>query len=118
LEKVRAVSRFIKKSNGCPMILAFFGYLRIVFYRKSHGSGLWITGPQLALSPWWTHDHRAARPLRGSRGRRGSSEREREERLSRFPPMTPLGAKATEMATQWCSTEAVGGAPMRRWFQA
>jgi hypothetical protein len=46
---------------------------------KSHRSGPWITGPQLAQGPWWTRDHRAAWPLRGSGGYRDSSEREREE---------------------------------------
>jgi hypothetical protein len=46
-------------------------------YRKSHGSGLWITKSWLALSPWWTCDHGVARLLRGSGGHRDSSERER-----------------------------------------
>jgi hypothetical protein len=35
-----------------------------------------MTGPRLALGPWWTRDHGVARPLRGSRGRRDSSNRE------------------------------------------
>jgi hypothetical protein len=38
-----------------------------------------MTGPQLALGPWWTRDHGATRLLQGSRGRGDSSEREREE---------------------------------------
>jgi hypothetical protein len=67
----------LKKSKAFRAILTFFGYLEIVFYRKSHGSGLWIMGPQLALDPWSTQDHGAARPLRGSGGRRDSSKRER-----------------------------------------
>jgi hypothetical protein len=74
-------------------------------------------GPRLALSPWWTHDHAAARPLRGSGGRRDSSElreRERERRLSGFSPMAPLGGGAAEMATRRRSTEAAGGALMGR----
>jgi hypothetical protein len=37
-----------------------------------------MTGPQLALGPWWTRDHGATRLLQGSRGRGDSSERERE----------------------------------------
>jgi hypothetical protein len=83
LKKVGAISGFIKKFQwlSCDFGI-FLGFLRIVFYRKSHGSGLWIMGPRLALSPWWTRDHAAARPLRGSGGRRDSSElreREREE---------------------------------------
>jgi hypothetical protein len=48
-------------------------------YRKSYGSGLWITGPRLALGPWWTRDHGVAQPLQGSGGHRDSSERERED---------------------------------------
>jgi hypothetical protein len=32
-----------------------------------------------ALGPWWTHNHGATQPLRGSRGCCDSSEREREE---------------------------------------
>jgi hypothetical protein len=61
-------------------------------------------------------------------GRRGCSgarevvviaqkERERERRLSRFSPMTSLGAEAAEMVTRQCSTKASSGAPMRRWFR-
>jgi hypothetical protein len=85
--------------------------------RKSHGSGLWITGPRLSLDPWWTHDHGAVRPIRGSGGHRDSSEREREWRSLGFLPMTSLGGEAVEMATRWRSTEAVGGAPIGRWFR-
>jgi hypothetical protein len=55
----------------------FLGFLRIFLYRKSQGLGLWITGPRLSLSPWWTHDTGAAWPLRGSGGCRDSLERER-----------------------------------------
>jgi hypothetical protein len=85
-------------------------------YRKSHESGLWITEPRLALGPWWTRDHRAARPLQGSRGRRDSSERER--RSSGFSSMAPLGGGAAEMTTRRCSTESTGDALMGRWFRA
>jgi hypothetical protein len=100
------------------VILAFSGISQnCFFYRKSHASGLWITRPRLPLGPWWTRDHGAARPLRGSGGHRGSSERERERRLSGFSPMTPLGGGATEMAIQQRSKEAAGGAPMGRWFR-
>jgi hypothetical protein len=88
------------------------------FYRKSHGSGRWITGPQLALGPWWTRDHGAARPLWGSEGHHDSSERERERRSSRFSPMAPLGGGAAEMATLRGSIEAASGALMWRWFWA
>jgi hypothetical protein len=80
---------------------------------KSHGSSLWITGPRLALSAWWTHDHGAAWLLQGSGGRRDRSERERR-RSSGFSPMAPLRGGAAEMATRRHSTEAVDGAPMRR----
>jgi hypothetical protein len=38
------------------------------------------------------------------------------ERSSGFSPMTPLGGRAAKMAIQRRSTEAVGGAPMGRWF--
>jgi hypothetical protein len=62
---------------------------------KSHGSGLWITGPRLAFNAWWTHDHGALWPLRGSEGHRDSSEieieREREKRSLGFLPMVPVG---------------------------
>jgi hypothetical protein len=83
----------------------------LFLYRKNHGSGLWITGPWLALGPWWIHDHGAGRPLRGSGGHRDSSKggkererereraRERERRSSEFSPMVPLGGRAAEMTT-------------------
>jgi hypothetical protein len=83
-------------------------------YRKSYGSGLWIMGPRLALGPWWTRDHGAVRSLRGSRGHRDSSERERK--LFGFSPMTLYGGRVAEMTARWRSIEAVGGAPMGRWF--
>jgi hypothetical protein len=74
--------------------------MKLFFNKKSHGSGLWTTGPQLALGPWWTHDHGVVRPLRGSRGRRDSSEREREGRRSLgFSPIAPLKDGAAEIAT-------------------
>jgi hypothetical protein len=81
-------------------------------------------GPQLALSPLWTHDHGAAwthqslgaRLLRDLGGHRDSSERER--RSSGFSPMAPLGGGAAEMVKRRCSIEATGGAPMGRWFWA
>jgi hypothetical protein len=61
------------------VILTFSWISQNCFYiGKSPGSGLWITGPQMALGSLLTHDHGAARPLRGSGGRRDSSERERE----------------------------------------
>jgi hypothetical protein len=61
------------------MILTFSWISQNWFYiGKSPGSGLWITRPQMALGSLLTHDHGAARPLRGSGGRRDSSERERE----------------------------------------
>jgi hypothetical protein len=83
LKKVGTVSEFIKKSKGFPVILAFSRISQNYFciYRKSHGSSLWNIGPRLALSTWWTRDHGAARPLRGSGGRHDSSEREREEAI-------------------------------------
>jgi hypothetical protein len=89
----------------------------LFLYRKSHGSGLWITGPRLALGPWWTCDHGAARPLRGSGGHRDSSERERERRSSGFSSTAPLGDGAAEITTQRRSTEAVDGALTGRWFR-
>jgi hypothetical protein len=55
----------------------FWDFSELFLYRKSYRSGLWITRPRLALGPWWTRDHGAARPLRGLRGRHDSSERER-----------------------------------------
>jgi hypothetical protein len=45
---------------------------------KSHGLGLCITGPWLALGPWCTRDHGATSSLRGFGGQRDSSKRERE----------------------------------------
>jgi hypothetical protein len=79
---------------------------------KSHGSSLWITGPQLALAPWWTRDHGAAWPLRSSGGHHDSSERERE-RSSELSPMVSLGGRATAMVTRLRSTEAPDGASIR-----
>jgi hypothetical protein len=99
----------------------------LFLYRKIHGSGLWITEPWLALGPWWTRDRGAARPLQSSGGRRGSSDRDiyiererggrRARRSMRFSLMAPLGGRATEMTTRRRSIEAVGGAPMGRWFR-
>jgi hypothetical protein len=58
----------------------------------------------------------------GQRGRNGPWEvvviARRERRSSGFSPMTPLGGRATEMATRQCSSEAAGGASMGRWFWA
>jgi hypothetical protein len=51
------------------------------------------------------------------------AQRERERgghrarRSMRFSLMAPLGGRATEMTTRRCSIEAVGGAPMGRWFR-
>jgi hypothetical protein len=42
----------------------------------------------------------------------------RERRSSGFSPMAPLGGGAAEMTGRWRSTEATGGAPIGRWFQA
>jgi hypothetical protein len=42
---------------------------------------------------------------------------QRERRSSGFSPMAPLGGGAVEMATRRHSIEAVGVAPMGRWFQ-
>jgi uncharacterized protein (DUF2237 family) len=95
----------------------FYDFSELFLYKKSHGSSLSITRPQLALDPWWTHDNGVARPLQGSGGCRDSSERERERRLSGFSPMAPLGGRGSEMATRWCSTKAAGGAPMGIWFR-
>jgi hypothetical protein len=81
-------------------------------YRKSHGLGLWITKPWLALGAWWTRDHGEARPLRGSGGHCDSSKRER--RSLGFSPIGPLEDGAAEMTTRRLSTEAAGGAPMGR----
>jgi hypothetical protein len=64
---------------------------------KSHGSSLWITGPRLALAPWWTRDHEAAWPLRSSGGHHDSSERERE--------------RGRRSCHQWCHLEA----ELQRW---
>jgi hypothetical protein len=75
-------------------------------------------GPLLPLGTWWTHDHRATRPLWGLRGHRDSSERGRERRSSGLSPMAPLGDGVAEMATRRCSTEATDGSPMWRWFRA
>jgi hypothetical protein len=119
LKKVGVVSRFIKKIQGfsCKFSI-FWDFSELFLYRKSHGSGVWIAGPQLALSPWWTHDHGAARPLRGSGGHRDRLERKRERRSSWFSPIASLGGRAAQMATQQRSTEVAGGAPMGRWFRA
>jgi hypothetical protein len=44
------------------MILVFSGISQNCFcIEKSHGSGLWITGPRSALSPWWAHRERGSR---------------------------------------------------------
>jgi hypothetical protein len=80
--------------------------------RKSHGSGLWITGLRLTLGPWWTRNHGAARLLQGSGGHRDSLER--EKRSCGFSPIAPLGAGTAEMATGRRSIEAVDGASMGR----
>jgi hypothetical protein len=45
-------------------------------------------------------------------------ERERERRSSGFSPMASLGGGAIKMVTRQRSIEAVGGAPMGRWFRA
>jgi hypothetical protein len=41
-----------------------------------------------------------------------------ERRSSEFSPIAPLDGGAAEMAGRRRSTEAVGGAPMVRWFRA
>jgi hypothetical protein len=41
---------------------------------------------------------------------------ERKMMSSGFSPMAPLGGGAAEMAGRQHSIEAVGGAPMGRWF--
>jgi hypothetical protein len=46
------------------------------------------------------------------------AQRERERRSSGFSQMAPLGGRAAVMATRWCTTNAVGGASMGRWFWA
>jgi hypothetical protein len=43
---------------------------------------------------------------------------QRERRPSGFSLMTSLGGGAAKMARRHHSTEAVGGAPMGRWFRA
>jgi hypothetical protein len=59
----------------------------------------------------------------GQHGRFGAQEvvvitqRERERTSQGFSLMTLLGGVSMEMATLQHSTEAAGGAPMRRWFQ-
>jgi hypothetical protein len=85
LKNVGVVSGFIKKPNGFPAILSFFRISQNCFYiEKSHGSSLWITGSRLPLSPWWTRDHRAARPLQAREviviySSKRERERERED---------------------------------------
>jgi hypothetical protein len=79
----------------------------LTFFEISHNCFLleksWImsmdNGTRLALGPWWTHDHGAARPHRGSGSHCDSSERERG-RLSEFSPMASHGGEAPEMATR------------------
>jgi hypothetical protein len=82
-----------------------------------------MMGPRLALGPWWTRDHGAARPLRGLGGCRDSSKRERR-RSSGFSSMTPLRGGAVEMDTRrrskeggWCCSdrEMVLGERRRAW---
>jgi hypothetical protein len=90
----------------------------LVFNRKSHRSGLWITGPRLALGPWWTRDYGTMRLLWGSEGHRDSLERERERRSSGFSPIAPLGGGAVKIVTQRRSTKAADGSPMGRWSRA
>jgi hypothetical protein len=89
--------KYILKTDygSFPGILVFFRIFELFLHRKSHGSGLWITGPRLALGPWWTRNHVAARPLQDSGGRRDSLER--EGRSSEFSPIMPLGGRAVEM---------------------
>jgi hypothetical protein len=82
---------------------------------KSHGSGLWITGPRLAFGAWWTHDHGAMWPLRGSEGHRDRSEIERER--GGVVRVLTNGATA-KMSTRRRSTKVDDGAPMGRWFWA
>jgi hypothetical protein len=51
------------KNPGLSCDFGVFGdFSKLFLYSKSHGSGLWIMGPRLALGPWWTRDH-------GQRGR-------------------------------------------------
>jgi hypothetical protein len=116
LKNVGVVSGFIKKPNGFPAILSFVRISQNCFYiEKSHGSSLWITGSRLPLSPWWTRDHRAARPLQAREVIViYSLKRERERTLLGFSPMVPHGGRAAEMVTQGCSTEAADCAPIGR----
>jgi hypothetical protein len=75
LKKVGVVSRFIKKNQGLSCNFGiFWDFSELFVYMKSRGSGLWITGPQLALGEWCTHDHGMAWLLRGSRGHQGSHQ--------------------------------------------
>jgi hypothetical protein len=80
LKKSRSCFLIYKKIHGlsCDFDI-FYDFSELFLYKKSHGSSLLITRPQLALDPWWTHDNGVARPLQGSGGCRDSSEREREE---------------------------------------
>jgi hypothetical protein len=119
LKKVGDASGFIKKTQALSYDFGIFLYFSELFFiQKVMLSGLWITGPRLALSPCWTRDHGAAWPLRGSGGRCDSSERERDRSSSGFSPIALLEVGATEMTTRRFSIEAVSGAPMGRWFRA
>jgi hypothetical protein len=103
------------------MILAFFwDFSELFLYRKSHGSGLWITGPQMTLGSLLTHDHGAERLLRGSGVRRDSSEREGERRSSRFSNGATCRRSCGDDHTtvfnrgdRWCSDGEVISSAMR-----
>jgi hypothetical protein len=94
---------------------------------KSHGSGLWITGPRLAFNAWWTHDHGALWPLRGSEGHRDSSEIEIEREREEVVGVLTNGASwrrsygdghtmTLNRGRRWCSDgEMVLGARRRDW---
>jgi hypothetical protein len=83
-----------------------------------------------ALGPWWTRDHGATQPLRGSSGCCDSSEREREREREREEEVLDLltnGATwrrsyvddhttALNRGSWWCSIgEIISGARRRDW---
>jgi hypothetical protein len=76
-ENVRVVFGFIKKFKSFPVILTFFEISHNCFLLEKSWIMSMDNGTRLALGPWWTHDHGAARPHRGSGSHCDSSERER-----------------------------------------
>jgi hypothetical protein len=78
----------------------------------------WLLVYNGLMSMGWRGRFRAREVVMVARRER-ASERERERRRSSgFSSMMPLGGGVAQMATRRCSTEAVGGAPMGRWFRA